>query len=67
MLDGNYSNSGEKDASGNIKLSDIGAFLQKEIVDYGKKKNMEVTLKYINPTYMIRTVPANALDRKMCT
>ncbi|KAL4469541.1 hypothetical protein ABPG74_004794 [Tetrahymena malaccensis] len=67
VLDAQFSNSGEKDASGNTKLSDIGAFLQKEIVDYGKKKGMEVTLKYINPTYMIRTVPANALDRKMCT
>lgn len=51
----------------NLYDQDIGAFLQKEIVEYGKKKAMEVTLKYINPTYMIRTVPANALDRKMCT
>jgi len=57
----------KKDASGNVQLGDIGAFLQKQIVDYGKKKNMEITLKYINPTYMIRTVPANTLDRKMCT
>ncbi|EGR34352.1 phosphofructokinase, putative [Ichthyophthirius multifiliis] len=67
VLDAKVEKSGEKDASGNVKLSDIGMFLSKEIVEYGKKKkNMEITLKYINPTYMIRTVPANALDRKMC-
>jgi len=35
-------------------------------VEYGKAKDMEITLKYINPTYMIRTVPANTLDKKMC-
>ncbi|EGR33429.1 phosphofructokinase family protein, putative [Ichthyophthirius multifiliis] len=65
-IDAHLSHSNEKDASGNNKLADIGIFLQKEIVEYGKQKGIEITLKYINPTYMIRTVPANALDRKMC-
>lgn len=42
-------------------------FLKKEIVNYMKdKKNFPVTLKYIDPAYMIRTVPANCYDRKMC-
>lgn len=41
-------------------------FLKTEIVDYLKKKCQDVTLKYIDPAYMIRTVPANCYDRKMC-
>ncbi|EGR34828.1 hypothetical protein IMG5_000550 [Ichthyophthirius multifiliis] len=66
VLDGKIEKSGERDASGNVKLSDIGSYLQKEIVEYGKQRQLDITLKYINPTYMIRTVPANSLDRKMC-
>ena len=27
---------------------------------------MNATLKYIDPAYMIRTVPANSYDRKLC-
>ena len=57
-----------RDPSGNIKPPDIGGFLKKEIVDYGKEKhNMEITLKYIDPTYMIRTVKANSADKKLCS
>lgn len=54
------------DKSGNVKLPDIGAFLKKEIVEYCKNKGIEVTLKYIDPTYMIRTVPATSSDQIMC-
>lgn len=54
------------DKSGNVKLPDIGAFLKKEIVSYCKDKGIEVTLKYIDPTYMIRTVPAMPSDQIMC-
>ena len=54
------------DASGNVKLPDIGAFLRKEIVAYCKDKGINVTLKYIDPTYMIRTVPAMPSDQIMC-
>ena len=54
------------DKSGNVKLPDIGAFLKKEIVVYCKDKGIEVTLKYIDPTYMIRTVPAMPSDQIMC-
>jgi 6-phosphofructokinase 1 len=35
-------------------------------VAYLKGKGLEATLKYIDPAYMIRTVPANCYDRKMC-
>lgn len=41
-------------------------FLKKAIVDYCKDKGLFATLKYIDPAYMIRTVPANSLDRKLC-
>lgn len=52
----------ERDASGNIKLADIGAFLREQINGYFKKNGMAVSLKYIDPSYLIRSVPANASD-----
>jgi 6-phosphofructokinase 1 len=56
----------EYDASGNIKLADIGLFLKDYIVTYFKKKNIKVNLKYIDPSYMIRSAPANANDSIFC-
>ena len=56
----------EKDASGNIRLLDIGLFLKKEIEDYFKKIDLEINLKYIQPSYLIRSVPANASDSIYC-
>lgn len=40
--------------------------MKDEIVKYCKEKGLKVTLKYIDPTYMIRTVPANSHDVRMC-
>jgi 6-phosphofructokinase 1 len=56
----------EIDASGNHKLPSIGDFLKKEITSYFKKEGMEATVKYIDPSYMIRSVPANASDSLLC-
>jgi 6-phosphofructokinase 1 len=56
----------EKDASGNIKLLDVGSFLKMYIEEYFKKKGMEINLKYIDPSYTIRSVPANASDSIYC-
>jgi 6-phosphofructokinase 1 len=56
----------EKDASGNIKLLDIGLFLKAKIEEYFKKTGMEINLKYIDPSYTIRSVPANASDSIYC-
>ncbi len=56
----------ETDASGNIKLFDIGTFLKKKIEAYFKKTGMEINLKYFDPSYMIRSVPANASDSLYC-
>ncbi|MFB3924979.1 MAG: ATP-dependent 6-phosphofructokinase [Syntrophales bacterium] len=56
----------ETDASGNIKLYDIGAFLKSRIEGYFKKIGMEINLKYFDPSYIIRSVPANASDSLYC-
>ena len=57
---------GERDASGNILHSDIGIFLRDVIKDHFKKTGMEITLKYIDPSYTIRSVPANPHDSALC-
>ncbi|MBW2146371.1 MAG: ATP-dependent 6-phosphofructokinase [Deltaproteobacteria bacterium] len=57
----------ERDASGNIKLMDIGAFLRDKITEYFKRKNKEINLKYIDPSYLIRSVPADADDNVFCS
>jgi 6-phosphofructokinase 1 len=51
-----------KDASGNPRLGDIGLFLKHEIGKHFKEKNIEVNIKYIDPTYMVRAIPANEND-----
>jgi len=54
------------DASGNIKLADIGTFVKEKIAAYFKPKQMEINLRYIDPSYMIRSAPANANDSIYC-
>ncbi len=56
----------EYDPSGNIKLGDIGKFLKENIIKYFKNKNKEVIIRYIDPSYIIRSVPANVEDRIYC-
>ncbi|MCF8024988.1 MAG: ATP-dependent 6-phosphofructokinase [Desulfobacteraceae bacterium] len=57
----------EYDPSGNIKLHDIGLFLKQRIQEYFAGKNIDVSLKYIDPSYMIRSLPANSNDHVYCT
>ena len=57
----------DTDPSGNIRLNDIGIFLKNEIEKYFQKINLESNLKYIEPSYMIRSVPANASDSIYCS
>ncbi len=57
----------ERDASGNIKLQDIGVYLRDRINAYFKTKNIPANLKYIDPSYMIRSAPANPSDSIFCT
>jgi 6-phosphofructokinase 1 len=51
------------DASGNRRFEDIGIFLKERIAAHFKERNLELNLKYIDPSYAIRSVPANAWDR----
>lgn len=57
---------GEKDASGNIKLGDIGTFLREKITEYFKEQNIHINLKYMDPSYQIRSAPAVAVDSIYC-
>lgn len=59
--------SGEKDKSGNVVLGDISTVLKKEIKEHFSAQGIEVTLKYIDPSYIIRSVPANSNDRIYCS
>lgn len=54
------------DESGNVRLKDIGAFLKEKIVSHFEQKGIDVTLKYIDPSYIIRSLPANANDSVFC-
>jgi len=56
----------EYDASGNVKLNDIGLFLKDAINKYFKEQNIEISLKYIDPSYIIRSLPANPSDSIFC-
>lgn len=58
--------SSEKDASGNRKLQDIGHFLERKIPNHFRERGMEVNLKYIDPSYMIRSAPAEPNDSVYC-
>ncbi len=57
----------ERDESGNIRLKDIGLFLKDTIISYFHAKDIDVSLKYIDPSYMIRSLPANANDNVFCS
>ncbi len=54
------------DPSGNIELEDIGLFLKQKISNELKTQNFEHSLKYIDPSYIIRSAPANPNDSLFC-
>lgn len=55
-----------KDNSGNIRYKDIGLFLKDKIQEYFKHKKIALTLKYIDPSYTIRSCPADSDDAAFC-
>ena len=59
--------SAEVDASGNKKLGDIGVFLSDKIKKHFAAKNIDVNLKYIDPSYIIRSCAAVPIDAIYCT
>ncbi|NJB71334.1 6-phosphofructokinase 1 [Saonia flava] len=54
-----------KDASGNIQHQDIGAFLKDRIKEYFT--DIPVTIKYIDPSYIVRSAAANSSDSVFCS
>ena len=54
------------DASGNVRLKDIGLVLRDRISEHFKQRGIEITLKYIDPSYQIRSVPASPSDSVYC-
>jgi 6-phosphofructokinase 1 len=57
---------GGTDASGNLRLGDIGTLLRERIISHFRHKEVDVTLKYIDPSYHIRSVPASPTDSVYC-
>ena len=54
------------DAGGNLKLADVGTYIRERIIKYFEEKKIEINLKYIDPSYMIRSSPANPVDSIYC-
>jgi 6-phosphofructokinase 1 len=55
-----------RDTSGNVRLGDIGVFLRDTITGHFKEIGTELNLKYIDPSYAIRSVPATPHDAAFC-
>jgi 6-phosphofructokinase 1 len=56
----------ERDASGNLKILDIGLFLRKQIEDYFQAEGIPVVMRYFDPSYLVRSSPANSNDSIRC-
>jgi len=57
----------ETDESGNKKLKDIGVFIRDTVSEYFKQEKFEAHIKYIDPSYMIRSSPADPNDSLYCS
>ncbi len=55
-----------RDKSGNILKEDIGEFLRQRITDHFKTIKVEASVKYFDPSYAIRSVPAKGTDAIRC-
>ncbi|KAK8793513.1 hypothetical protein WA158_004872 [Blastocystis sp. Blastoise] len=54
------------DESGNKRYADVGKFLKDYLTSTFAERGNPVSVKYIDPSYMIRTTPANAFDSQQC-
>ena len=61
---GNIGN--ERDASGNLKLGDIGLFLREKIEAWFKARKIPFVMRYFDPSYIVRSSPDNAEDAVLC-
>jgi 6-phosphofructokinase 1 len=56
----------ERDASGNIRLADIGLFLREKIEQWFKARKIPFVMRYFDPSYIVRSSPDNAEDAVLC-
>jgi len=56
----------ERDASGNVKLWDVGPFLRGRIEAHCAAAQLPIVMRYIDPSYFVRSSPANAADSILC-
>ncbi len=56
----------EVDKSGNVLHSDIGVYLKERIKQYFAEKKLDISIKYFDPSYEIRSLPANSNDSIFC-
>ncbi len=56
----------QRDASGNPGHCDIGEFLRDKIKAHFAQRNFPISFKYLDPSYFVRSVPANVFDRILC-
>lgn len=57
---------GSRDASGNVKLKDFGPFLREKIEAFFKREGIPVVMRYFDPSYQVRSRPANSEDALLC-
>jgi 6-phosphofructokinase 1 len=57
---------GGKDASGNVKLKDVGLFLRDRIEAYFRGQKIPIVMRYFDPSYFIRSSSANSEDSILC-
>ena len=55
-----------KDPSGNAKLADMGLFLRDKITSYFREQTLQANVKYFDPSYSVRSVPASPHDSVYC-
>jgi 6-phosphofructokinase 1 len=56
----------QRDASGNVKLKDITLFLRERIEAYFKSEKIRIVMRYFDPSYLVRSSPANSEDSILC-
>jgi len=54
------------DAGGNVKMADVGVYIRSRIIKHFEERGIEINLKYIDPSYAIRSAPANPDDSIYC-
>jgi 6-phosphofructokinase 1 len=56
----------ERDASGNVRLNDIGLFLSEKIEQWFDARKIPFVMRYFDPGYIVRSSPVNAEDGVLC-